>query len=241
LVIPSNFMARLAAKVRKPPKSEGSRVAAGRGGDKEIVDAIEEEHAWLAQELHDSVCQSLSGLRLSAAALRRKSGGVQAQAVPEFAHLEEVAAKSIGELHEIVRLLQPVEILPAELPIALEEIARENRGPIECSFRRTGRPMAADAFVASQIARIARAAVRHARSAENVRKVVIEWQEVPEGSLLQVIADQPGFTPSEGAMAQLPGWKLLERRIAAIGARLTISQDGTSMQAAIPAAGGQED
>ena len=53
-----------------------------------ILDAIEEEQLSIAQELHDTVCQSLSGLRLSVAALRSKMGDAEAATTAEFCHLK---------------------------------------------------------------------------------------------------------------------------------------------------------
>ena len=196
---------------------------------RDILGAIEEEQRGIAQELHDTVCQSLSGLRLSAAALRRNLGDVEGKAREEFLHLEGVAARAIGELHELVRGLQPVEIAPAELSFALEDLARELKPQISCDYRRVGRPAVTDGFIASQVVRITRALVKLVISAKKSRQLLIQWEQGVNDSCITFTADLPAFGEIETAPARLLSWKLIHRRAAAIGATITIEQAGAAL------------
>jgi signal transduction histidine kinase len=229
-------MARLVTKgSRNKARLQGPRSKADLQRERAIVAALDEDQMRLAQELHDTVCQSLSGLRLSAAALRRKSGDLGGQAAAECAHLEEVAAKTIGELHEILRSLQPSEVSPRDLAEALEELVRDVSGAIKCEFRGSGRPMVANAFIASQVVRISREALRHALATPGVQKIALEWQEGSNESILTVISDQPSFTDPPAQKERLFGWKLLLRRAAAIGASVGIENDAATIKLQIPA------
>lgn len=201
-----------------------------------ILDAIEEEQLGIAQELHDTVCQSLSGLRLSAAALRRNLGEVQGKALEEFLHLESVAAKVIGELHELVRGLQPVEIAPAELSFALEDLARELKPQIACDYRCVGRPAVADGFTASQVVRITRALAKLVVSAKNSRRLLIQWEQGVNDSCITFTGDQAAFGETETSPARLSSWNLIHRRAAAIGATITIEQSGAALVLRLPSA-----
>jgi nitrate/nitrite-specific signal transduction histidine kinase len=229
-------MARLATKpIPNKRAPQDRRTEADLQRDRAILDALDEDQSRLAQELHDTLCQTLSGLRLSAAALRRKSADLAGQAAAECAHLEEVAAKSIGELHEILRSLQSLEVSPADLAMVLEELARETKPSMHCDFRVSGSPMVANAFIASQVARIARAVLKHAHSAGSVQKVRMEWQDTANQSILLIAADCACFGETEGSPERLLGWKLLLRRAAAIGATVNIEEDGAAVRLTIPA------
>ena len=230
-------MARLPTKTsRNQSRIQSPRADAELQRDRAILDAVDENQTQLAQELHDRLCQSLSGLRLSAAALRRKAGESNGQAADEFRHLEEVAAKAVGELHEVLQSLQAVEVSPADLTMALEELSREIRAPgVVCEFRSSGRPVVANGFTASQVLRIARAALKHALLREGTDKLVLQWEEGTNESILSVLAAQPAFAASESLIERLLGWKLLLRRASAMGATVRVEKNGTVMRLTSPA------
>lgn len=230
-------MARLPAKTpRSQSRIQTPRTEAELQRARAILDAVDENQSRLAQELHDRLCQSLSGLRLSAAALRRKSGELDGRAADEFRHLEEVVAKAVGELHDVLQTLQAVEVSPADLTMALEELSRDIKAPgVDCQFRASGRPVVANGFTASQVLRIARAALKHALSQEGSQKLLLEWEEGTNESILSVLAEQPAFLAPESSIERLLGWKLLLRRASAIGATVRVEKNGTGMRLTVPA------
>jgi signal transduction histidine kinase len=193
-----------------------------------ILEAIEEEQMCIAQDLHDSVCQSLSGLRLSAAALRRKVGEMDGKPIEEFSHLEGVAARVIAELHDLVSGLQPVEIAPAELSFALEDLSRELKPHISCYYRCVGRPAVSDGYVASQVARIARSVAKLVIAKKKAARMTFEWEQGVNDSMITITVDQPAFAEMELTPTQLLNWKLIYRRAGAIGAAISVEQGGTA-------------
>lgn len=225
-----------------PPLSnkalETFAASAGQAGvqvEREILDVIEQEQLRIAQELHDTICQSLSGLRLSTAALRRKHGATAGGGLmEEFTRIDESAGKSVGELHDLIQSLQPVEIQPSELSDALEGLAREICGAVRCEYRCVGRPVAEDVFTASQIYRIARAAVRCAARRETTKRISITWQEGPKGRVLAISTEPPALARTESSIQRAFGWKLLQRRAKAIGGELMIDPDGASVTLTLP-------
>ena len=199
-----------------------------------ILEAIEDEQLSIAQELHDSVCQSLSGLRLSAAALRRKVGEVDGKPIAEFSHLESVATRVIAELHDLIGGLQPIEIAPAELSFALEDLARELKPQIACDYRFVGRPAVADGFVASQVTRIARSVAKLVAGKKKAARITFEWVQGGNDSTITIATDQPVFAEVEMTATQSLSWKLIYRRAGAIGATISIEQSGTAFVLRLP-------
>lgn len=76
---------------------------------KERVEATNREQARLAQALHDSVCQSLSGVYLLARVIARKIE-TPPQAAEEMKELCEMLNRASKELNDLVRWLRPATI-----------------------------------------------------------------------------------------------------------------------------------
>jgi two-component system sensor histidine kinase UhpB len=224
-------MPRLRAKsVRK--KDRATIATDERERERATVEAIDQDQLAIAQQLHDGVCQSLSGLRLSTAALKRKARPNSLGASDEIARLDELAARSIGDLHELIGALQPVDIDPEDLPLALDELARGMSGAA-CKFTISGQPSVADDFAAAQIIRITRAAARTA-VANGARKIGLKWQGTESECVLLITAETAVFTAASAEVDALFAWKLLERRARAIGGKLQIEGNGASMRLNLP-------
>ena len=85
----------------------------------ENLDAVQGERARLAQSLHDTVCQTLSGAYLQAALLVRKCQPGQALSADELQALRDTLHGAVGELHELVHSLRQAEDAPS-----VDEIGR---------------------------------------------------------------------------------------------------------------------
>ena len=75
--------------------------------EKKIVSISEEERRQLSHELHDSLCQQLTGARLRATAMSHRH--VKDKDGPELAELAEILKTSTREAYKIARGLWPVE------------------------------------------------------------------------------------------------------------------------------------
>ena len=69
--------------------------------EKQLVNISEEERRQLSHELHDSLCQQLTGARLRASALAH--GHADGKDGPELAELAEILRASTSEAYKIAR------------------------------------------------------------------------------------------------------------------------------------------
>lgn len=80
-----------------------------RALERAVLEAAGKERRRLAQELHDTVCQSLSGIELVAGVLVRKFGETSPDAARQLARLAGMIHGAVQELHILSGQLQPAE------------------------------------------------------------------------------------------------------------------------------------
>ncbi len=69
--------------------------------------AAEREQQRLAQALHDTISQSLTGIHLMAEVLARKHAATAPEAAADLAELSEIILGSTFELHRLITSLRP--------------------------------------------------------------------------------------------------------------------------------------
>jgi signal transduction histidine kinase len=201
--------------------------------ERAILEAIEENQFCIAQELHDSVCQSLSGIRLSMAAIARKFSSASPISASDFVHLDHVASRAVGDLHEMIRSLQPVVIEPDGFVSALQQLAAE-AAALDCSVVWRGNVAPPDAFTASQLFRMTRTAVKYVSARMTSGALTIDLEGTPEGLSLRVTAEEPCFPSALNSLECLFAWKLLKRQANAIGAAFAIEPDLRTFVICVP-------
>ncbi len=81
-----------------------------------ILAAASREQERLAQTLHDTISQSLSGMHLMAAVLARKYEPICPAAAAEIAAFSDLIQSSALEMHHLVRSLRPAPREPVSDP-----------------------------------------------------------------------------------------------------------------------------
>ena len=76
--------------------------------------AVQGEQRRIAQALHDTVSQTMTGTYLQALVTARKLQGDGSQAASDVAQLAESIHKAVVELQEITRQLQPDSQTPSD-------------------------------------------------------------------------------------------------------------------------------
>jgi len=131
--------------------------------EREVVNVSEEERRSISQDLHDGLCQLLTGARLHLSALRRKMAGAGTQ-IPDLVQLSSLLEASVNQAYDLSRGLWPLEHAPDGNTLSLRELTRrlsESSG-IAIEFRQQrGCPKCSN-IVMTQLFRIAQEAVTNA-------------------------------------------------------------------------------
>lgn len=171
--------------------------------EREILEASANEQRRVGHELHDGLCQQLTGIAFSAEILARKLETAAPEMVPNVRRLADEVDQAISQTRALARGLNPVEIHANSLGPALEDLAEkvcESFG-VSCRFTQAGDGEAAaqDNTAATHLFRIAQEAISNAIRHGGAKKIEVRLQ-ASDGSLaLSVADDGRGFTPADDA------------------------------------------
>ena len=218
---------KLEAKVRERTAALTEEMATRERLEKELLSISEREQRRIGHDLHDSLCQHLTGTALAGHVLGEK---LAARGMPEIADANRVVAlveEGISLARSLARGLAPVELEEEGLMAAFRELARSTseRLRIQCRFEVSEPVLISDADTATHLFRIAQEAIsnaiRHGR-AQNVR---ISLSHEGGGVALRVKDDGcglPDILPPDRGM----GLHIMQHRAAMIGARFSIRREG---------------
>jgi two-component system, NarL family, sensor histidine kinase UhpB len=183
------------------------------------LQAMEEERARIARDLHDEVNQSLTGVLLHLEAARAKA---PPDLVGELGETKGMANQAMQELLTLARALRPTALddlgLKAALAALVEEISRQTA--IKSSFEAEGdfSDVAPEVqLVAYRVAQEALSNVQQHSGAEHVR---VRLTRTGEGLELTISDDGNGFQLDEGASGLgIPG---MRERALLVGGQLEI-------------------
>lgn len=134
--------------------------------ERAILEASANEQRRVGHELHDGLCQQLTGIAFSAELLARKLEAKAPEAVPQVRKLADEVDQAITQTRALARGLNPVEIHADGLASALDDLARKvaESYSVSCGFRREGDGEASvgDNSAATHLYRIAQEAISNA-------------------------------------------------------------------------------
>ncbi|MEN6626991.1 MAG: sensor histidine kinase [Candidatus Sumerlaeia bacterium] len=169
--------------------------------EREIARVGDEERRRLGQDVHDGVCQQLTGALLRSHALERQLERGEALKPGDLEALSALLEESIDEAHAVAKGLWPLESDPDALAPALRILAKraQGSGDVRCEFIASGQVRVSDPATARHLYRIAQEAlsnaVRHARAG----RIVVELSGDDEQLRLRVQDD------GVGPPADIPG------------------------------------
>jgi signal transduction histidine kinase len=203
--------------------------------------AQDEERRRIAQDIHDSVMQTLSGaifeLKAAETSVDQSPVASRLNSIRELLHQLET------ELRDVIQDLQPAELEPGGLIRAIEAEATRlrTRYDIRCSVRATGPHRVLPAAVEAAILRIVREALgnvqRHSSASTVLLTIVMLRSEVR----LIIRDDGIGFDPGRLHDGRLHlGMSGMRRRAEARGGSFSIESgpaEGTIITVTIPTSG----
>jgi len=188
---------------------------------KRFVAVLGSDRERLARALHDSTCQSLSGLQMLAGTIQRAllKEGIQKENLDELLAL---IGKVSDEFRSAVRWLKTPAMNPQGLIVSLLELEAEIGRSVPCEFECEDRKLSIPPYVGQQLYHIAHRVLQRAVE-RRAQRIAMALSGTPQGGLrLAITADALEVDNLDGT--EEPGlwnWDLLALRAEAIGGALT--------------------
>lgn len=216
------FVVQALVSERKAARERDEEIGRRRRLEGELAGAADEERRRLGHDLHDGVCQQMTGALLRCQALERavQRGGSVPSA--ELAALSGLLEASIDDAHAVAQGLIPLRPEPEALAHALHAAVRQvqRTGLVRCEFRTSGDVRVHDPRAAQHLYRIGQEAfsnaVRHARAT----RIEVELRGLPGEVVVCVTDDGVGLPVTPGADGM--GLRTMAYRAQALGARLVL-------------------
>jgi two-component system CheB/CheR fusion protein len=191
--------------------------------ERAILGAIESERQRLGQDLHDDLCQQLTGIEFLSQSL---VGQLRQNSRKQAASAEEIAAMirdAITRTRELSRGLAPMTVESGGLQEALAELAQRSRKlyQIDCRFRRVKPGLNLTGTSAIHLYRIAQEAVGNAIKHGKAKRIDIGLVENGNDLVLSVRDSGIGLPAKLPARAGM-GLRVMQHRAGIIGGTLDV-------------------
>ncbi|MBI4285999.1 MAG: hypothetical protein HY670_08925 [Chloroflexi bacterium] len=197
--------------------------------------AIAEERLRLGREIHDSLCQTIYGLRLELRLLRRD---ISQMVCPDkrLAHLEALVDEANKEARESIELLRSIRDDRSFLPQIKDSLEHfENETGISYELAAPGEEPYLDDIVKLEVLAICEEALRNVAKHSAARRVMVRVFS-PNGHLQVNIADD-GRGMGNVSFAGGHGLTVMKERAESIGGNLqvvSVPGSGTEISVEVP-------
>jgi len=187
------------------------------------------ERARMARDLHDGVIQSLIGLEMQIAALRRETGGASPPLGARLAEVQQLVRQEVAGLRELLLRMKPLYLDPRRLPEYLVDLVDrfQRETGIAAHFFCPLDEVALRPRVGTELARIVQEALANVRKHSGARNVVVRFDAGDGQWKLTVDDDGEGFSFSGRlSLAELDARRLgplvIKERVRSIGGDFSI-------------------
>ena len=229
-------------ELRKMNRKLLSETRARRRLERELLLISEAERRAFGQDLHDGLCQQLTGIAFLAKALSGKISGYSKNDAAELASLARVINESVSQARNIARGLHPVELDAHGLSAALSELVDKVNQKTPCRFSCQPTVKIDKPDAALNLYRIAQEAVTHAVRA-HPDEIRIDLRHGRKGEIVLCVSDDGTHSPKPAARSdnasnasnadgknesesttekKMSGWEIMRYRAHFIGATLSI-------------------
>ncbi|HEX4794943.1 MAG TPA: DUF4118 domain-containing protein [Humisphaera sp.] len=192
---------------------------------KQVFDAQDRERQRIGQDLHDDLCQHLTGISCLAKALQQRLAARLPAEETNAADVVDLTEQAIQRARDLARGLQPAE-LNHGLDTALAELARhiEFMFAIHCEFHGEPMELPPDRMLPIHLYRIAQEAINNAIRHGHAGRISMQLGAIHAMIVLRIEDDGVGIdpeSPGEGV-----GLRTMRHRARMIGAVLTVERGG---------------
>jgi signal transduction histidine kinase len=195
---------------------------------KELLETSERVQRRIGSDLHDGLCQHLTGTALAGQVLGQKLAGRSLPEAAEADRLVELIQEAIELTRTLARNLHPIEIQAGRLADNFQELAADasNRFKVSCQFEchpAAPVPDVNDVNVAAHLYRIAQEAITNAVRHGKARHINLRLDSTANEMVLTISDDGLGLPENAGNGDGL-GLHTMAYRASMIGATFNIAR-----------------
>jgi PAS domain S-box-containing protein len=195
--------------------------------EKEIIEISNREQQRIGQDLHDGLCQELTGIELMCQVLEQKLSAKSKGEAKRAAEIGEHIRQAIVHTRKLARGLSPVELELNGFMSALHELADNARKlfRVDCSFECARPVLIRDNVAATHLYRIAQEAINNAVKHGKAKRIAISLRPDYEKIVLMITDDGVGFSDQS---KKSPGMGLhtMKYRAGVVGGTWQINSSG---------------
>ena len=204
--------------------------------ERSMVAVLEDQQERIGRDLHDSVGQLLTGVRMLSEGLAHQQAGQESETT--VARIAAYSAEALDRVRAICRGLVPPQLYSEGAVGALDELVDhvDALGPMRCLFRHDGKTDLYDPDAALQVYRIAQEALSNALRHANAETVWVYFGRDEADLVVEIEDDGAGFV-LDAERAHSIGLYSMHRRAHSIGATLAIETrpgGGTTVRVTLP-------
>jgi signal transduction histidine kinase len=218
----------LEGQVRQRTSALTEEMAERERLESELLEISEREQRRIGQDLHDSLCQHLTGATLAGKVLEEKLAALNLPAAADANKVVELVEEGINLSRKLAKGLYPVEMEADGLMLALEEYAATSSKlfKVSCRFECDLPVLIHDPATAGHLYRIAQEAVGNAIKHGKAENILIRLDASEEDTTLSIKDDGAGLPeplPKDRGM----GLRIMAHRSGMIGAKFNARRDET--------------
>ena len=228
------FNLKLEEQVRQRTVALTNEIAERERLERELFEISEREQRRIGQDLHDSLCQHLTGATLAGQVLEEKLAAQNSPLAADAEQMVGIVEESIDLSRKLAKGLYPVELTADGLMLALEEFAATTSRlfKVACRFECDSPVLVHEPATAVHLYRIAQEATGNAIKHGRAKNIFIRLEVSEDGTLLTIQDNGVGLPeplPEKRGMGlrimahreAMIGGKFSARRIAAAGTQVT--------------------
>ncbi|MGO8766678.1 MAG: sensor histidine kinase [Limisphaerales bacterium] len=241
VVLMVGFYKELENRVRERTSALTQEMAKRRRLEKELLEAGEREQRRIGHDLHDSLCQHLTGTALAGQVLEKKLADKSLAEAAAAGHLVNLVEEAIDLARSIARGLHPLEMQTMDIEDHFRDLAANitEQFKINCTFDCPQPVSLRDFDVITHLYRIAQEAITNAIRHGKARSINVCLDAADGELVLTVTDDGVGFPEKQTQSRDGIGLHIMAYRASMIGATVSIDKlptQGSRVTCTLPGA-----
>jgi len=200
--------------------------------EKEILVISEREQRNVGQDIHDGLCQQLTGVLCHIGIAEKKMVRLKTIDPTALVEISDLIKETLESAYNMSKGLCPLSLDPASLASSLYQLTVKTQQlfGVQCAFETVGNPVLNDSVTALQLYRIAQEALNNAAKHSMASKILLHLKRDEHTIHVLVEDDGKGFNKDQ-ISKQSMGLKIMEYRASIINGRLSIdtNEDGGTL------------